>query len=184
MGARERGYMGLLPASARTGAGCMGLGAGCPGLQLVAGCPGHGPDVRAGSAWICSGTGILTPDFRGWGAGYPAGPVAPDVRGSAGCPGPVASSAAGPWRLCGLQGPDVRAKGRMSGAWEQPLFFFLLRDSVFFRLRFQASLVDGVVARRCRHSSSSSVKLRQYLCMHTRGVSSSIPSSRWSSEHV
>ncbi|KAI5012637.1 hypothetical protein ZWY2020_024903, partial [Hordeum vulgare] len=41
-----------------------------------------------------------------------------------------------------------------------------------------ASLADGVVVRTCWHSSSSFVKLRQYLCVHTRGVSSSIPSSK------
>ena len=66
--------------------------------------------------------------------------------------------------------------GRMSGAWE--LF------SVFFRRRFHASLADGVVVPWRLHSSSTSVKLRQYLCMHMGEVSSSIPSSKGSSEHV
>ena len=94
--------------------------------------------------------------------------------------------------LSGSEGPDFRARsrmsgglgtagcpgwrGRMSGAWE--LF------SVFFRRRFHASLADGVVVPWRLHSSSTSVKLRQYLCMHTGEVSSSIPSSKGSSEHV
>jgi hypothetical protein len=177
IGARERGYMGLWPASARTGAGC-------PGLHGGAGCPGWGGRMSG------AGTG---PSLRFWhgGAGFP-GRWRRISGGSwgAGCPGsgrmsgPCSFSCGWALRVCDLQGPDVRAKGRMSGAWKLSWLFSLLRDSVFFRLRFQASLADGVVARRCRHSSSSSVKLRQYLCMHTRGVSSSIPSSKGSSEHV
>ena len=53
----------------------------------------------------------------------------------------------------------------------------------FFFLLFHASLADGVGDPWRLHSSSSSVKLRQYLCMHDGG-SSSIPSSKGSSEHV
>ena len=43
-------------------------------------------------------------------------------------------------------------------------------SSPFFRLLFHASLVDGVVVPWCLHSSSTSVKLRQYLCMPTGEV--------------
>ena len=49
---------------------------------------------------------------------------------------------------------------------------------------FGLNPADGVVIPWRLHSSSSSAKFRQYLCMHTRGVSSSIPSSMGSSEHV
>ena len=77
--------------------------------------------------------------------------------------------------LSGSEGPDFQAgsrmsggsgtarclgwRGRMSRAWE--LF------SVFFHRRFHASLMDGVVVPWRLHSSSTSVKLQQYLCMHT-----------------
>ena len=44
-----------------------------------------------------------------------------------------------------------------------------LCSSFFFRLLLHASLADGVGIPWRLHSSSSSVKFRQYLCMHTRG---------------
>ena len=82
----------------------------------------------------------------------------------------------------GVAGPEVPGWGRkfrgpeVPGLAEAcPCFFFLL---------FQASLADGVVVHVRWHSSSLSVVLRQYLCMHTGEVSSSIPSSKGSSAHV
>ena len=153
-----------------------GRPAGCPGLQ-------EGPDVLARgrmSGLESKASGCLLssmPDFRGkgrmsglWrGAGCPG--LAPDVR-------PLMLLAVC-WcsSLAAAQAPDVRPLARMSGRYS-------FSSSVFFRYRFQASLADGVVVPWRLHSSSSSVVFRQYLCMHTSGVSSSIPSSKGSSEHV
>ena len=105
---------------------------------------------------------------------------APDVRaGEAGCPGWSGSTCCSRvrrGRISGLGAGCPGWRGQMSGAWE--LF------SVFFRRHIHASLADGVVVPWRLHSSSTSVKLQQYLCMHTGEVSSSIPSSKGSSEHV
>ena len=76
-----------------------------------------------------------------------------------------------------VRSPGTRrtsGKRRSSGACS-------LQQLRFFRLLFHASLADGVGDPWRSHSSFSSVKLRQYLCMHTSGVSSSIPSSKGAS---
>ena len=151
------------------------LGAGCPGLR-------EAPDVRgsgrmSGLKWPNFGCLLLSmPDFRGkgrmsglWrGAGCPG--LAPDVRPLMVLGGWAATVGEVPGAGCPGSWPDVRVLGAIS--------------VFFFRRRFHASLADGVVVPWRLHSSSSSVKLRQYLCMHTSGVSSSIPSSKVSSEHV
>ena len=144
------------------------LGAGCLGLR-------EAPDVRgsgrmSGLKWPNFGCILLSmPDFRGkgrmsglWrGAGCPG--LAPDVR-------PLMLLAVC-WcsSLAAAQASDVRPLARMSGRCS-------FSSSVFFHHRFQASLADGVVVPWRLHSSSTSVKLQQYLCMHTGEVSSSIPS--------
>ena len=142
-----------------------------------------GPTLRAGRRRM-----------SGLGAGCPAVHGRPDVRAWAGCPAwrwPFFGCFCCPCRISGVM-PDVRPllKRRMSGlvagcpGWRRMSGGCNFSRSVFFRLLFQASLADGVGDPWRLHSSSPSVKLRQYLCMHTRGVSSSIPSSKGSSEHV
>ena len=65
-------------------------------------------------------------------------------------------------------GRPAAVEGRTSGGFRSSGRSRLC-SSFFFRLLFQASLADGVGVPWCLHSSSSSVKFRQYLCMHTRG---------------
>ena len=159
----------------------MGLWPGC--VRAGAGCPGRGPDVRgsgrmSGLKWpnfwcILS----LMPDFRGRGrmSGGWCGAGCPGTR--LGCPAADASAVCWCSSLEAAQAPAVRPLARMSCRCS-------FSSSVFFRRRFQASLADGVAVPWCLHSSSTSVKLRQYLCMHMGEVSSSIPSLKGSSEHV
>ena len=92
----------------------------------------------------------------------------------------------GRWRLSDVRCRVIRpvvVECRTSGVFRSS-GSCRLRSSVFFRLRFHASLADNVVVQLRLHSSSSSIPFRQYLCMHTSGVSSSIPSSKGSSKHV
>ena len=122
----------------------------------------EGPDVRAEvevqllSGYVDAGFSGEMPDVRAVGRHRMSG-----LAGRAGCPG---------WARC-------PGHGRMSGCCS-------FSSSVFFRRRFQASLADGVVVHLHSHSSSPYVVFRQYLCMHMGEVSSSIPSSKGSSEHV
>ena len=162
--------MGLGPCPcAQAGAGCptgcrmsgRSRGAGCPGWR--AGCPGW-----RGWSWCSLDRGA---EFPVESAGCPGVAEVPDVRPLMLRPSCWCSSSEV------AQAPDVRPLARMSGRCS-------FSSSVFFRRRFQASLVDDVVVPWRLHSSSSSLVFRQYLCMHTSGLSSSIPSSKVSSEHV
>ena len=168
----------------------MGLGPDALHAGKGTGCPGDGPDVRAFPRRRMSGrwgrmSGLAGSNLvalwnggvriSGLEAGCPGARDAPDVQ--AGC------RMSGPCRLGRwLLAAGDTSRGRMFGPG--PDVRVLEAVSVFFRRRFQASLADGVVVPWRLHSSSSSVKLRRYLCMHTGGVSSSIPSSKWSSEHM
>ena len=100
----------------------------------------------------------------GQGPGYPE---SLDTLGRLRC------SRAGSFGMAGCSGQRPEVPGSPEAC--PGLFLFLL---------FHASLADGVGDPWRLHSSSSSVKHRQYLCMHTRGVSSSMPFSKGSSEHV
>jgi hypothetical protein len=152
----------------------------------VAGRSGQGPGrVRASQSVGTAGAG-LDSEGRKFRAGRMfRGPEGPGrFRAGSGLnrelarPGLFWTSEAGSSGLW----PEGPGAGR-SGLWPEvpglaeacPCFFFLL---------FQASLADGVVVHVRWHSSSLSVVLRQYLCMHTGEVSSSIPSSKGSSEHA
>ena len=131
----------------------------CPGAG--AGCPGwQGPSLLL---YGMAGSGFpgWRPDVQGLGTRWMSGP-----------------SRLGRWLLAA----GDTSRGRMSGPG--PDVRVQEDISVFFPHRFHASLADGVVVPWRLHSSSSSVVFRQYLCMHTSGVSSSIPSSKGSSEHV
>ena len=161
--------MGLWPVAARRQGRMSGLGAGFRGFASRR-MSGLGPDVCAEVAKLlmCS---VVRCRISGGRAGCLGFGEAPDVR-------PLMLLAVC-WcsSLAAAQAPDVRPLARMSGRCS-------FSSSVFFRRRFHASLADGVVVPWRLHSSSSSVVFRQYLCMHTSGVSSSIPSSKVSGEHV
>ena len=165
--------MGLWPVAASRQAPDVRAGGRMSEASQGAGCPELGPDVRVEVAKLLVRS-VVDAGFPGrcrmsglWrGAGCLG--LAPDVR-------PLMLLAVC-WcsSLAAAQAPDVRPLDRMSGRCS-------FSSSVFFRRRFQASLADGVVVPWRSHSSSTSVKLRQYLCMHTGEVSSSIPSSKGSS---
>ena len=114
-------------------------------------------------------------------AGCPGLPETPDVRAL----GPDVQ--AGRSSLVALWNGEVRISGLgvgCPGARERPDVRAGELFSVFFRRRFHASLADGVVVPWRLHSSLLCVVFRQDLCMHTSGVSRSIPSSKGSSEHM
>ena len=89
------GYMGLGPGDPRRHfrGRTSGRRAGCPGLHGSPDVRGGGPDVRAGAVEPRALSGQRR-RISGPGAGCP-GQAWPDVRALAGCPGPVASVAAG-----------------------------------------------------------------------------------------
>ena len=154
-----------------------------------AGCPGVGPDVRgfprrrmsgrwgrmsglAGSNLVALWNGGVR--IFGLEAGCPGARDAPDVRAGRRMSGPcrlghwlLAAGDTSRGRMSG-PGPDVRARAGCPGPGRC--------------IHFIPSSLPSFPRGWC--SSSSFVVFRQYLCMHTRGVSSSIPSSKGSSEHV